>query len=291
MEEKNNHPEENHDADNASIKADQNPAEESSQPNTLNTEPKDMEVHHHTHEPHGKKTWKNYFWEFLMLFLAVFCGFLAEYQLEHTIEHQREHQYIESLVADLKSDQTALNEHINTTKKGIQMMDTLIAILNKPSEIRQRTDDLYYLARLAPRMRPLAANSRTFDQLKNSGNFRLIRNLETSNKIMSYYENFPLITMLQNINETEFTEYKRTAAKIFDPAVFLSMEGENDEIKRGASNLPLRSSNFDTLQELSVFAVYLHGTKKGILGSDIKLKSAGTELIKYLEHEYQLSHE
>lgn len=47
----------------------------------------EMEVHHHTHHEHGKRNWKSYFWEFLMLFLAVFCGFLAEYQLEHTIEH------------------------------------------------------------------------------------------------------------------------------------------------------------------------------------------------------------
>jgi hypothetical protein len=44
-----------------------------------------MEVHAHSHS-HGKKSWRSYFWEFLMLFLAVFCGFLAEYQLEHKIE-------------------------------------------------------------------------------------------------------------------------------------------------------------------------------------------------------------
>ena len=46
-------------------------------------ETQNMEVHHHAHdpaEPHHKKNWKSYFWEFLMLFLAVFCGFLAEYQ-------------------------------------------------------------------------------------------------------------------------------------------------------------------------------------------------------------------
>ena len=50
------------------------------QPETPNIQPEnyeEMEVHHHTHASHGKKNWKNYFWEFLMLFLAVFCGFLA----------------------------------------------------------------------------------------------------------------------------------------------------------------------------------------------------------------------
>ena len=33
-----------------------------------------MEVHQHAQHG-GKKSWKSYFWEFLMLFLAVFCGF------------------------------------------------------------------------------------------------------------------------------------------------------------------------------------------------------------------------
>lgn len=33
-----------------------------------------MEVHHHAHH-NGKKNWKSYFWEFLMLFLAVTLSF------------------------------------------------------------------------------------------------------------------------------------------------------------------------------------------------------------------------
>jgi len=55
-------------------------------------EPELMEVHHHAHHDHGKKNWKSYFWEFLMLFLAVFVGFMAEYQLEHKIEKDRKVQ-------------------------------------------------------------------------------------------------------------------------------------------------------------------------------------------------------
>ena len=55
-----------------------------SEDNQLNQkqETKNMEVHHHSHSEHGKRNWKSYIWEFVMLFLAVFCGFLAEYQLE-----------------------------------------------------------------------------------------------------------------------------------------------------------------------------------------------------------------
>ncbi len=249
---------------------------------------KDMEVHHHTHPAHGKKTWKDYFWEFLMLFLAVFCGFLAEYQLEHVIEHQREKQYIESLVEDLKSDQQVFTKHLEQIKKGTLMMDSLINILNNSSQVAENTGRLYYLARLAPRLMPLTTNNRTFEQLKNSGNFRLIKNLSTSNKIMSYYEKFPLIHLLESVNETEFTEYKKMAAKIFYPAVFLKMEGINDEIKQTTENPPLRIADNDLLQQMSVFAVYMHGTKKGITGAVEELKVAGADLLKYLQKEYHL---
>lgn len=83
--------------------------EENIQPKTIennisNQQTENMEVHHHTHPSHGKKTWKEYLWEFLMLFLAVFCGFLAEYQLEHVIENQREKKYMQALLEETRLD-------------------------------------------------------------------------------------------------------------------------------------------------------------------------------------------
>ena len=245
-----------------------------------------MEVHTHAHTE--RKKWTHYLWEFLMLFLAVFCGFLAENIREHSVEHQREKQYIESLIEDLKSDQQLLSQHILHVKSGISMMDSMVTILNTPSLIADHTGELYYLARLAPRLYPLSNNNRTFEQLKNSGNFRLITNLSTSNKIMTYYEKFPLISLLQSINESEFTEYKKVAAKIFDPSIFIKMEGFNAEVKRISDNPVLRTTDKGLLQELSVFAVYMHGTKKGTLGAEEEIKITGAELIEYLQKEYQL---
>jgi hypothetical protein len=105
---------------------------------------------------------------------------------------------------------------------------------------------------------------------------------------MTYYEKFPLIRLLESVNETEFNEYKKVAAKIFDPAVFIKMEGNNAEINRTTENPSLRTTDKELLQELSVFSVYMHGTKKGILGVDEELKIAGAELIEYLQKEYNL---
>jgi hypothetical protein len=247
-----------------------------------------METHaQHLHKAPGKKFW-HYFFEFFMLFLAVFCGFVVENYREHIIEQERGKQYMQSLVADLKNDQQIVTAHITHLQTGAAMMDTMITILNAPSLIPKHTGELYFLARLAPRLNPLTNNSRTFEQLKNSGNFRLIRNLEASNKIMSYYEKFPLIRLLESINETEFTEYKKLAAKIFDPAVFIKMEGKHDEVIRTSENPPLRTTDKEVLQELSVFTVYLNGTKKGLLAADEELKASGAALIEYLEKEYDL---
>ena len=247
-----------------------------------------MEVHKHPHHVTHKKKWAEYLLEFFMLFLAVLLGFVAENWREHIVEQKRERQYIESLVADLKSDQQVLSTHIGQVKTGILMMDSVVAILNTPVQIANNTGRLYYLARLAPRLNPLSTNSRTFEQLKNSGNFRLISNLGTSDKIMSYYEKFPLIRLLESVNETEFNEYKKIASKIFDPAVFLKMEGDKNQIIRINDNPPLRINDNELLQQLSVFSVYMHATKKGIVAASEELKISGTELIEYLQKEYHL---
>jgi len=254
----------------------------------LENQTTNMEVHKHPHHVTHKKKWGEYLLEFLMLFLAVLLGFLAENQREHMVEHQREKQYARSLIADLKSDQQVLSRHISDLKTGILMMDSMVSILNTPSQISNKTGHLYYLARFTPRLKPLSTNNRTFEQLKNSGNFRLIRYLGTSNKIMTYYEKFPLIHLLESVNEAEFNEYKKVAAKIFDPAVFLAMEGNTDEIKRTTENPSLRTTNTELLQELSIFSVYMHGTKKGIVGAAEELKTTGSELIEYLQKEYHM---
>ncbi|MES2882512.1 MAG: hypothetical protein V4676_10215, partial [Bacteroidota bacterium] len=132
-----------------------------------------MEVHHHGHV-HEKKKWKEYVFQFLMLFLAVFCGFLAEYQLEHKIERDREIQFIKSLTTDLQDDVKNLETVIEEEKSGTASLDSLIDLLNNPPLAKQNGDQLYYVARMGPRSIPFANNSRTFDQLKNSGGFRLI---------------------------------------------------------------------------------------------------------------------
>ncbi len=245
-----------------------------------------MEVHAHTHTP--RKKWTHYFWEFLMLFLAVFCGFLAEYQLEHKIERDREKQFINSLVADLQDDEKILVAMTKSEQNGIASLDTLMNLLNNPAIAKQNGDQLYFVARMGPRYIPFANNSRTFDQLKYSGGFRLIRNPEASNKIMDYYNQFSLLRLLEDNYNHEFDNFKNIAAKVLDPGILRRQENDNGEILRSTDNPSLRTYDMGIMKEMSFHALQMNGSRRSKLLILETLKKNAEELMAYLKSKYQL---
>jgi hypothetical protein len=260
---------------------------------TLNLKPlndlnDNMEVHHHSHPSHGKKKWNEYFWEFLMLFLAVFCGFLAEYQLEHKIEKDRELEFIKSLTIDLEDDVKNLDAIIGLEHSQMNKLDTLVNLLNDPILAKQQGDQLYYVARLGPRSYPFANNSRTFDQLRYSGGFRLIRNADASNKIMGYYEQFSTIRLLEDNYNHEFDNYKRVGAKILDPAVLRKQETENGEIIRGNGNPILMTYDPALLKELGFHALQMNGSRRSKVLMLENLKKTASALMTFLRDKYHL---
>jgi hypothetical protein len=181
-----------------------------------------------------------------------------------------------------------ISQELIFQENRIAMMDSMINMLNNPSLIRGNEGLLYYFARMTPRLRTLTVNNRTFEQLKNSGNFRLIRKIETSNRIMAYYENIPMIRLVEELYFSEFDNYKILASKIFDPAIFTSMEMKNGEIVRTDKNPPLQSYDPNLIKQLSVFAVYMNGSGRGILQQVNKLRQLGKEMMDYLQKEYHL---
>ena len=245
-----------------------------------------MEVHAHTHT--ARKKWAHYLWEFLMLFLAVFCGFLAEYQLEHKIEKDREVQFIKSLVTDLQDDEIVIQKNIAGNRANIALMDSFLTIVSTPSLLKEQGNNAYYMARMGPRILTLVTNNKTFEQLKNSGSFRLIHSNEAANKIMEYYNQLPQITKLEDLYFEEFAHYKTIASKLFEPTVFRAMENEDGSIKREANNPQLRTTNAEILKEFGLYIVYMNGTIRSIAPMEENLLKTGKGLIKYLKEKYHL---
>ena len=250
-----------------------------------------MEVHAHSHPSTGsgpRKKWTHYFWEFLMLFLAVFCGFLAEYQLEHKIEKDREKQFINSLQADLQDDLKKLDAMIVFEQGGIAKLDTLMQLLNNPELAKQNGDQLYYSARIGPRTNPFANNSRTFDQLKFSGGFRLIRHAASSNKIMEYYNHLSTIRLLEDTYNHEVNNFKNVGAKILDPSILRKQEGEEGEIQRSNDNPALQTYDAGLLKELAFHTLQMNGSRRSKMKMLEKMKKNGQDLLSFLKDKYHL---
>ena len=143
-----------------------------------------MEVHHHSHTP--RKKWHHYFWEFLMLFLAVTLGFFVENQREHLIEHKREKVFMNSLVEDIKADTATYRSMITIYTTVKQHVDSLIILLADLNNLERNAKAIYSHQVFLQDYSKLIYSDRTIQQLKNGGNFRLIRKKEVSDKIIAY---------------------------------------------------------------------------------------------------------
>jgi len=245
-----------------------------------------MEVHAHSHT--ARKKWTHYLWEFLMLFLAVFCGFLAEYQLEHQIEKDKEKQFISSLVDDLKADITVCDGYIEREKRSVLLFDTLCRYLDSPLLAKMNGDAIYYAARVGPRTAPFINNSRTFDQLTNSGGFRLIHKTETSNNIMAYYSQMPWIRLLEGNYNREFDAYKEAAAKIIDPGIYRRQENADGSINRSSNNPALLSYDPLLLKQMEFHAVQMNGSRRSLIPLVDSLKHSAKTLLNYLQQTYKV---
>jgi hypothetical protein len=204
-----------------------------------------MEVHHHSHHS-ANKSWKTYLWEFFMLFLAVFCGFLAEYKLEHVIEHQREEKYIHSLIKDLELNIKSMKDSHWFRERQISYFDSLTTLLK--GGYQYKMNDFYFYTRHITRSTNFEYQDRTIQQLKNSGNFRLIRNNNAADSI-TIFDNVRIKSLLtQQENEAALREYisQQLVGKVVNAFIWDEMvDRSNGQITRPTSNPPLITS--DTL--------------------------------------------
>lgn len=202
------------------------PEDNADKPNqTLNVPA--MEVHHHAHAPgeagHGKRTWKSYFWEFIMLFLAVFLGFLAHYQLEHKIERERERRYIISMVKDLYMDTVNFTKFICDGQETMGMIDSIIALMNGPNP-NLHAPQMYLMARrITHTISNYEIMDRTYSALRTSGNLRLFRDQDVADNITAYYADISTLQTQQNYIFSLLLQYIKDINEVFDPVVFHQM--------------------------------------------------------------------
>jgi hypothetical protein len=248
-----------------------------------------MEVHAHTHTE--RKKWTHYLWEFLMLFLAVFCGFLAENQREHMIENQREKVYIQSLFEDLKKDTT--NLQLSNRRRGMMCsnIDTLITLLQSKSA-ENVSRKIYYLTRQIPYFEgpQLTINSKTFEQLKSSGNLRLIRKVELLDKISDYYYNSSINSRALDMSFENRHDLFLIFHKLFDANSFQKMLDKNNPyvIHEPSTNPPLLTKDPEIINEICTRFHLIYSNQRVIISENERSRKMALLLIIALQKEYHL---
>jgi hypothetical protein len=250
-----------------------------------------MEVHAHTHA-HGKKTWRSYFWEFLMLFLAVFSGFLAENLREKIVENNREKEFAETLKEDLENDITDLNKGILNWQGFIDHIDTVRMEIEKEPASRDALL-LYRNAALLLTNTTFNYHDRTVIQLKNAGNFRLIRNRNISDSLIEY--DAAIVNGMKDIEAsytvTYFQNREVLQEQLFD-SKFYPLRYDPEQLKSAAIKEPeviaIRENKEDVLFQYynSLFALS-NQTRIRIRALKILLEKA-ENLIVLIKKEYHL---
>ncbi len=261
-----------------------------------------MEVHHHPHVE--QKSFKEYVLEGLMIFLAVTMGFIAENIREHFSDKAKEKEYVENIKKDLVRDTTNLNIWIAALYKRSESFDSLITLLQQPGHT-DKGQDLYYYARVSTRSGRFETVLNSFNEMKNSGNTRLIKNRKVLNDMLDYEKNVYKYEQLGLVELKENEMVYPLIGLLFDATVFDKMfvrsnmirnqMSENDYAtgsrfynKRPEGNPQLRSRNPDQINQL---IYYIHQRKATFFGQTtilINQKKMAIELIELLDKEYYL---
>ena len=236
-----------------------------------------METHaYHLHRAPGKKIW-HYFFEFLMLFFAVSCGFLAENWREQLQEHRREKEFMHSIVQDLKSDTLQSKRTIVQLKRIKSGIDSVIILLSSP-EIVNNSNEAYRLWIKYMGMEVFVSNDRTIQQLKSSGELRLIRNKGVSDKIMNYDQLLKKYYTQSNLMYNAALEVN-DYSQVFD---FINLDKN--------MNIPIHLTEQGKKSLNQAFA-HLQLWNRGMIGLISWLEEVNkeaTKLVIFIQKEYQI---
>ncbi len=172
-----------------------------------------MEIHHHP-EP-GKKNFKEYFLEFLMIFLAVTLGFFAENLREHFAQNSSTKEYLEACRDELLQQQQLFDRYKGVYQRQIVACDSIKSIFFSKQE-NSKIDVVKRFLVPSVTQTEIPFNTSSYDQMVSAGALRFIGNIDLRDSLATYKGQ---IEILKNFNarflQTLF-EYMNSVARLID---------------------------------------------------------------------------
>src|SRR5450432_409977 len=149
------------------------------------TQPLNMEVHHHPNLHHKRKHFREYVLEFFMIFLAVTMGFFAESIREHFVELRNTRQYLETFKQELINNKRAFIIADSVYKSVVPSQDSVIRVFFEKRE----NQDLHLMGRLLKHVKRVfntSIDKAAYQQMVNSGGLKNLDNLALRDSISTY---------------------------------------------------------------------------------------------------------
>jgi hypothetical protein len=258
-----------------------------------------MEVHHHPDLHHKPKPWKEYLLEYLMIFLAVMTGFFAESFREHLGDKNKEREYLISLVAELKADTTQYNKCLVDIAKMRPNLDSLFVNASHPERYNYiikgkwntpvNENGVSYMPTLS-----------SIQQLKSSGNLRLIGDKEIALQMITYE------TFIEGDYRHHFNAIDAASERLYgledvicDETEFntkvnnniISNTDNDDQGHTGIFDMPIKVKDNVQLNQLANSVVNFNSRCWGYMTAVKRAKGMARTLINNIQREYKLNDE
>lgn len=251
-----------------------------------------MEVHHHTDLHHKKKHFTEYFLEFLMIFLAVTLGFLAENLREHITNHAKEKEYIRGFIRNVQDDTALLKDIIQFDSVQVSGIDIFLRLRHADMSLDSIRKNFYFLAyNTFYHSASFTSNNATLQQLKSTGDYRLIKKDHVSDSLSKYDTDIQGISSQTNY----YRDYFKEILSRLDELTDMSMYADTSYMKNGKfTNKTTPELNTDNKQLRTFFnkVFDFRIITSSYAGNYLKpeLENA-TRLISFLKKEYGIENE
>lgn len=197
-----------------------------------------------------------------------------------------EYRYMQNLKEDLQADIKLYDNYLLKNQGLYQIIDSLVVLLSQ-EDFRATSDESAFYGRImTTRWKRVHPVERTFEQMKSSGQLKIIRNQTVSDLISDYYNS---IYELETYNEALLiwlAGYIKLMGNVFDGQVLFEILKTNARVSTG--NSAIITEDAKIINDLVSNAQYVYGAIKLSETVVVKRKEKAENLIKSIDRNYTM---
>lgn len=194
--------------------------------------------------------WRFLLGEFVVIVVGVLMALWVDQLREARVNAQLEVEYLESLVIDLESDLAQFDETEAWMRRQEAAAATVVA-LYAGSPPTDDVADLVAAVETAGWQYAPSITRNTLEDLRSTGNLRLIRDPELRRAIAAYYRTVEEISIpLADIRDRIWAQYDARVANVLGPGVRLGVLQGPDSFGHGITSDAIEAAEAPNVEEL-----------------------------------------